>query len=112
MFKSCVNCKGMVFKGIETERGLVCSAECRDFTAHPGFCAQCTAISTEKSSGGTWVVNGIGTRLYGSKDRCPTCGAVSQTHWITFLYLPVIPLGKYRVKKVSPSSFLSRKLAA
>jgi hypothetical protein len=38
--------------------------------------------------------------------------AVTQTHWITFIYLPVIPLGKYRVKKVTPSRFLSRKLAA
>jgi len=112
MFKNCVNCNGMVIKGIETERGVFCSAECRDNAAHPGFCAQCTSISTEKSSGGTFVVNGIGTRLYGSGDRCPTCGAVTQTHWITFVYLPVIPLGKYRVKKVTPSRFLSRKLAA
>lgn len=112
MFKSCVNCNGMVLTGITTDRGVFCSSECRDFAAHPGFCPACTAISTEKSSGGMFVVNGIGTRLYGSKDRCSVCGAVTQTHWITFLYLPVIPLGRYRVKKVTPAKFLSRKLAA
>ena len=112
MFKKCVNCNGMVLKGIETERGVFCSAECRDFSAHPGFCASCMAMTTEKPSGGTFVVNGIGTRLYGSADRCPACGAVTQTHWITFVYLPVIPLGRYRVKKVTPTTYLSRKMAA
>ena len=112
MFKKCANCNGMVLKGIETERGLFCSAECRDYAAYPGYCPACVAITTDKSSGGVFVVNGIGTRLYGSNDRCTICGAVTQTHWITFVYLPVIPLGRYRVKKVSPSRFLSRKLAA
>ena len=36
----------------------------------------------------------------------------TQTHWFTLIYLPVIPLGRYRVKKVTPSRYLSRKLAA
>jgi len=36
----------------------------------------------------------------------------TQTHWVTFVYVPVIPLGKYRVKYVPPRRYLSRKLAA
>lgn len=112
MFENCVNCNTKVLKGIETERGVFCSGECRDNVAHPGFCAACTAMSTDKTSGGTFTLNGIGTKLYGSKDRCSTCGAMTQTHWITLVYLPVIPLGKYRVKKVTPGRYLSRKLAA
>lgn len=112
MFKKCVNCNGMVLRGIETERGIFCSGECRDNAVHPGFCAACVAMSSEKSSGGTYAINGIGTRLHGSKDRCSACYAVTQTHWITFLYLPVIPLGRYRVKKVTPVNFISRKMAA
>jgi len=36
----------------------------------------------------------------------------TQTHWVTFVYVPVIPLGKYRVKYVQPRRYLSRKLAA
>ena len=90
MFKKCVNCGGLVLKGLETERGVFCSADCRDFAMHPGFCPACVAMSTDKSSGGMFVVNGIGTRLYGAKDRCSVCGAVTQTHWVTLVYLPVI----------------------
>ena len=103
---------GVGFDSESGDEGVEGAGEVCADAAHPGFCAQCTAISTDKSSGGTYTINGIGTKLYGSQDRCPTCHAVTQTHWITLVYLPVIPLGKYRVKQVTPGRFLSRKLAA
>jgi len=112
MFEKCNNCGARVLTGIRDERGLFCSKECQSFAAHPGFCPACTSVSTDKASGGTYTMNGIGTALYGAKDPCTVCGAVTQTHWITFVYVPVIPLGKYRVKYVQPRRYLSRKLAA
>ena len=112
MFEKCCNCGTRAVRGIQGEQGLFCSNECKNYAAHPGFCPACIAITTDKSSGGTFTVNGIGTRLYGAKDPCSVCGAFTQTHWITLVFLPVIPLGKYRVKPVQPHRFLSRKMAA
>ena len=112
MFQKCDNCGARVLKGFDSERGHFCSKECMSFAAHPGFCPACVAITTDKPSGGTYTLNGIGTALYGSKDPCSVCGAVTRTHWITLVFVPVIPLGKYRVKYIQPRRFLSRKLAA
>jgi rRNA maturation protein Nop10 len=112
MFEKCTNCGGRVLKGFRDERGLFCSPECQSFAAHPGFCPACLAVTTDKSSGGTYTLNGIGTTLYGQKDPCTVCGAVTKTHWVTLVFVPAIPLGKYRVKYIQPHRFLSRKLAA
>jgi hypothetical protein len=42
-------------------------------------------------------VAGFGTTLYGSRDKNQVDGSYTATAWITLLYLPVIPLGSYRV---------------
>jgi hypothetical protein len=65
--------------------------------AKDGFCAKCHDETTDESPGDTRTVNFIlGTRLIGHDDRCPTCGSVLQTKWWQF-FLPLIPVGKYRV---------------
>ena len=61
-----------------------------------GFCVACSARTTSESPGGTFTFNLIGTRLLGSRDRCPACGSIAQRKWFCFL-LPVIPLGRYRI---------------
>lgn len=111
MLEKCPNCGGRVLKGVRNQRGVFCSVECSNNAIHPGFCAACMDATTDKSSGGTFTFNGIGTKLYGAKDQCRTCGSIIQRHWVTFLWIPLIPLGRYRVKFTQPRRFLSRRLA-
>ena len=40
--------------------------------------------------------NGIGTSYYGNRDKEPD-GSYVTTKWFVFLFLPVFPLGSYRV---------------
>ncbi|HEV2399498.1 MAG TPA: hypothetical protein VGS27_21320 [Candidatus Sulfotelmatobacter sp.] len=48
-------------------------------------------------------VNGIGTRFYGKRDRDPD-GSYVTTMWFTFLYLPILPLGSFRVLPVGEAT--------
>ena len=86
------------------------------------FCAACIAATTPKRAGHAFSLNGIGLHLYGRRNRCADCGSVEKTRWAVFIWIPVIPLGKYKViykTGVTPkgrmvtdyTSFFSRKLA-
>jgi hypothetical protein len=48
-------------------------------------------------------VNGIGTRFYGKRDRAPE-GSYVTTMWVTFLYLPILPLRSLRVLPVGEAA--------
>jgi len=48
--------------------------------------------------------------VYGGKEPCPECGSTIQTKWFVVLFIPLIPIGKYRTKWCSPNQYLSRKL--
>lgn len=111
MFEKCENCDQRVVVGRKDEYGTFCSAECQDNFVHPGFCDACLQATTDVSSGGTFTLNGIGTRLYGSGDRCPVCRSTIQRLFFCVVFIPIIPIAKYRVKYIAPSRFLSRKLA-
>ena len=41
-------------------------------------------------------INGFGTMYYGKANPQPD-GSVVRTEWITALYVPLVPLGSYRV---------------
>ncbi len=110
MFEKCINCGTHAIVSIRAGGGTFCSKQCRDYYQHPDYCRACMAGTTQESAGGTTTVNGVGTKLYGSKSPCPQCGSIIQTKFFCFLLIPVIPLGKYRVKWVSPRRYLSRKL--
>jgi hypothetical protein len=75
-----------------------------------GFCPTCLERTSPKSSGGTFTFNGIGTILYGRKDPCATCGSVVKTLWLCVLFVPLVPLGKYRVIQLGGRRFLSRRM--
>lgn len=45
-------------------------------------------------------INGFGTTLYGKRDVHPTDNSYIATKWIILLFVPIIPLGSYRVVKV------------
>ncbi len=74
------------------------------------FCTTCLERTSPRSSGGTFTFNGIGSTLYGSKDPCATCGSVIRTLWLCVLFVPLVPLGKYRVIQLGGRRFLSRRL--
>lgn len=46
-----------------------------------------------------WSINGIGAIYYGYYQRCPD-GSRWATLWITFLYLPLVPLHRKRLLRI------------
>ena len=106
----CTNCGSWVIGGETDANGTFCSNVCRTYFLYPGFCDSCRMATTDVSSGGTFTFNGIGTALYGSAEVCPTCASVVKRLFFTILFIPIIPLGKYRVKYVTKKKFFSRKL--
>ena len=110
MFEKCTNCKTRVVVGRHDDKGTFCSTVCQSFYRYPGFCKSCHTATTEVSAGSTYTLNGIGTKIYGGKEPCSECGSTIQTKWFVVLFIPLIPIGKYRTKWCSPSQYLSRKL--
>jgi hypothetical protein len=110
MFEKCTNCTTRVVVGRRDDNGVFCSTVCQSFYRYPGFCKSCHTATTEASAGSTYTLNGIGTTIYGGKDPCSECGSTVQTKWFVVLYIPLIPIGKYRTKWCSPNRYLSRKL--
>lgn len=53
---------------------------------------------------GLGTLNGVGTMLYGSRDRRDD-GTYVATRYFTVLFLPVLPLGSYRVAPAGESSW-------
>ena len=110
MFEKCKNCGVRLITGKRDQNGIFCSTPCRLYYANPGFCKSCDASTTTESAGSTTTINGIGTKIYGSKSPCSQCGSVIQTKFFCLIYIPVIPLGKYRIKWATPSRYISRKV--
>jgi len=44
-----------------------------------------------------FTVNGIGFRLYGNADHDPETGSYLCTHYLVLLFVPLLPIGRYRV---------------
>lgn len=110
MFEKCTNCGITVVQGRRDDKGVFCSQECQSYFHHPGYCQKCLSETMEENAGGLFTFNGIGTRFAGKKSRCQVCNSVIQTKCICFLFIPLIPLGKYRVLYVTRYSFHSRKI--
>jgi len=110
MFEKCQNCGRLVLGRVRDKFGIFCSIVCRNNVAHPGFCNECVAASTPTSAGSNVTVNGIGSTFYGNSHWCKTCGSVVKRQWVCFLFIPIVPLGKFRVKYVAPNRYLSRML--
>jgi hypothetical protein len=111
MFERCDNCGRRIFANARRARdGIWCSRACQSYSRQPYFCRACVEETSDVSAGSTTTVNGVGTTLYGSASRCPDCDSVIQTKWFCIIYVPIIPLGRYRVLYASPSQYLSRQL--
>ena len=74
------------------------------------FCKKCEFETVGQASGDLNRFNGIGTAFVGSSDVCPECRSEIKRVWFTVLFLPVVPMAKYRVIQTSPQEFLSRRL--
>jgi|SRR3989344_2358710 len=44
-----------------------------------------------------YSINGIGTTLYGKRDVNPADGSYVATEWVVIFFLPILPVGSYRV---------------
>lgn len=56
------------------------------------------ALSPDDPGGHTLArINGCGTCLYGRSDVDPATQSYVATKWFTLLFIPVLPLGRYRV---------------
>ena len=113
-FKSCTHCGvfGLTLPFRDNLGRTYCSQACMQWLGEGPrtFCKKCTFESTAQSSGNLHTINGIGTAFVGSADVCPNCKSVVRRVWFTFLLVPLVPLGRYRVMQISPQQFLSRKL--
>lgn len=108
-FAKCQNCGERVFgRPSPNAGGIFCSRICQSNFRHPGFCTACVAATTPSPAASSIRVNGIGAGLYFRKDWCKTCGSVIQSQWFSVFFIPVIPLGKFRIKYVAPHQYLSR----
>jgi endogenous inhibitor of DNA gyrase (YacG/DUF329 family) len=110
MFEKCANCSTRVVMGKKDPNGIFCSSVCQNFYRYPGFCKNCSTSTSDVSAGGTFTMNGVGTKIYGGKDPCPECASTIQTKWFVILFIPVIPIGKYRTKWCTPGRYISRKV--
>jgi hypothetical protein len=116
MLECCTNCQTRIlFGGQRDAAGVFCSWQCQTWFWQvqldlPPFCDHCLAETTEQSSGSTYTLNGIGTSLFGWAQPCPQCSSAVRTKCICVFFIPLIPLGKYRVKFSTPQQFISRRL--
>lgn len=125
--QNCSYCKSKIeieFLQIKEGGNYFCHELCRELFHYPNFCPACIAETTDLSPGGTTVVNGIGSVLYGGTTRmeafrhnefggsgkCPTCFSVIKTKWWALCYFPLIRLKTYRIKNVGGRHYLGRFL--
>jgi hypothetical protein len=75
------------------------------------LCNLCSFESIDKVAPVTYRINGIGTTWLGSNSICPRCGSSIRTHWFTVFWIPVVPLGKYRLLQLTEQTYYGRKLS-
>jgi hypothetical protein len=54
-------------------------------------------VDATKKSPTLYTLNGIGATFYGNRDFDPNTRSYVTNHWFTFFFVPVFPLGAYRV---------------
>jgi tetratricopeptide (TPR) repeat protein len=74
---------------------------------HP-FCGPCTDETIAWLAPDTETVNGIGTLFYGAADPCSRCGSVVKRLYFCVLWIPVWPMGRFRIITLSSSLTGSR----
>jgi hypothetical protein len=106
----CANCNTMMMGGYRAGDDRYCSLPCYTASPQGNFCEDCMDATTADSPGSTFMVNTVGTRMCFSRDRCPKCHSIVQRKAIVALYIPLIPLAKYRVIYVRGGRYVGRRL--
>lgn len=110
MFPKCENCGSRTLFPLRFNSNVFCSLTCKNFFQHPGFCADCISETDEIPADSTFQLNGIGDRFWFPRDICKTCNSSIQTRFLTFLWVPLLPLDKYRILQIKPGFYVGRKL--
>ena len=105
----CAICNSLMAGGYRDGDLRYCSLYCLTQSPVTGFCEQCVSETTDRSPGSTYTLNYFGTGMFGAGSRCRTCHSVVQGKWIQ-LILPVVRLGKYRVRYTGPKAYIGRRL--
>lgn len=112
--KGCANCgaASLTLPHRDASGATYCSEECLIWSAlgPTEFCEQCVRHTADESTGDMNRFNGIGRSFGGTRLRCTRCRSVVRRFWFTFFFVPLIPLGQYRVLQASPTEFYTRKL--
>jgi hypothetical protein len=69
---------------------------------HP-FCGACTDETIAWPAPDTQSNKGTGTIFYGGDDPCPRCGSVVKGLYFCVLWIPVWPMGRFRIITLSRS---------
>ncbi len=72
------------------------------------FCARCTASSVAWHAPEAAGPTGIGSRFYGHRDSCESCGSSVRTLYSTFLWIPVARVGRFRIIRTGGRSYIGR----
>ena len=110
ILKKCAKCNKKFILGYKCDSEWFCSLSCCASNDFGGFCKNCLESTTKKSRGSTRLLNGIGTKLYFMKNRCPICNSVIQTKYFCFVFIPIVPLRKYRILYLSNNEYYGRML--
>jgi len=62
-------------------------------------------VDDKHTSPTLYTLNGVGATFYGSRDVDPATQSYVTTHWLVVLFLPIIPLGAYRVKSAGDKRY-------
>jgi hypothetical protein len=62
-------------------------------------------VDTSQNNPALSTLNVVGAMFYGKHDYDPGTQSYVTNHWLTFLLLPIFPLGAYRVTDVDPGSY-------
>ena len=106
----CTACNRLMLGGYHEGAERYCSLFCLTASDLDTFCQSCIETTEAKSPGGTFTFNSFGTRLYFSRHRCPTCHSVVQLKAFCALYVPLVPLGRFRVIYVDSARYVGRRL--
>lgn len=111
--KGCSNCgvASLTLPYRDGSGATYCSDVCLIWAAlgPTDYCQACLQQTSDESPGDMNRMNGIGRGFGGAGQRCPRCRSVVRRVWFTFFFVPLIPLGQYRVIQASPTEFYARR---
>ena len=106
----CAVCNSRMVGGIREGSARYCSAACYSQSPLPNFCERCLGETTEASPAPVFSLHLFGMGLYGTDRRCPECHSVVQRKWLELAGIPVIRIGRYRMRYSGRTSWTGRRL--